>query len=105
MGAPQPAGGRVLQISGLSYTRNSAIPEGGLRVVEVRDGNGAPISLSATYQVAVNNFIASDGDNFTVLVGGATQVGGPVDLDALIDHVETLSQPFSASIEGGIIRQ
>jgi 5'-nucleotidase len=84
-GAPQPAGGRVLQISGLSYTWNSAIAEGGKRVTEVRDANG-PLSLATVYHVAVNNFMATGGDNFRVLIGGTNQVGGPVDLDALVDH-------------------
>lgn len=102
-GAPQPAGGRFLQISGLTYTWDSAIPEGGKRVTEVRDSSG-PISLTASYNVAVNNFIAAGGDNFTVLRSGTNQLGGPVDLDALIDYIETLPQPFAASIDGRITR-
>jgi 5'-nucleotidase len=103
-GAPQPAGGRVLQISGLRYTWDGAVPEGGKRVTEVRDASG-PISLTTVYRVAVNNFIATGGDNFAVLSGGQNQVGGPVDLDALVEHIETLPQPFSATVDGRITRR
>ena len=103
-GAPQPAGGRMLQIAGLGYTWNSTIPEGGQRVLEVHDANG-PISLGATYTVAANNFIAAGGDNFTVLQAGTNQIGGPVDLDALVAYVKAIPQPFSASIDGRINRQ
>jgi len=103
-GAPQPAGGRRLQIAGFGYTWDSAVAEGGQRVVEVHGPNG-PISLTDTYSVAVNQFIAAGGDNFTVLKLGTNQIGGPVDLDALIAHVKTLSQPFSAAIDGRITRQ
>jgi 5'-nucleotidase len=103
-GAPQPAGGRMLQIAGFGYTWNSAIAEGGPRVVEVHN-QGGPISLTASYTVAANNFIAAGGDNFTVLKQGTNQVGGPVDLDALVNYVTSLTQPFSANIDGRITRQ
>lgn len=104
-GAPQPAGGRILQISGFSYTWDSALPEDADRVLEVRDAAGNPIDRTASYRVAVNNFIATGGDNFTALRDGTNQLGGPVDLDALIDYLATLPQPFSASIAGRIVRR
>jgi len=37
-------------------------------------------------------------------LNGAEQVGGPIDLDALVAYVESLAQPFSATIEGRIAR-
>lgn len=101
-GAPQPAGGRVLQISGLTYTWDPSVPEGGGRIVEVRDESGTPLSLTATYVVAVNNFIAAGGDNFTVLLDGANQLGGPIDIDALIAYIQSLPQPFTAPESGRI---
>lgn len=54
--------------------------------------------------MTVNSFIASGGDNFTVLTEGTNRVVGPVDLDALVDHIAGLAQPFSAAIEGRIVR-
>lgn len=93
---------RMLQISGLSYTWDNALPIGA-RIVEVRQ-NGTPIDLNATYTVTVNSFMAAGGDNFTVLPLGTNRVGGPIDLDALIAYVRAQGQPFSAVIEGRIVR-
>ena len=44
------------------------------------------------------------GDNFTVLTEGKNRVVGPVDLDALVDYIEALPQPFTAAVEGRIQR-
>lgn len=99
-GQPFP---RILQISGLSYTWDNARPAAD-RVVEVRDGAGNTLDLTATYRVAVNSFIAAGGDNFTVLTEGTNRVIGPVDLDALVAYVPTLPQPFAAAIGGRIQR-
>lgn len=104
-GGAQPAGGRILQISGFSYSWDASVPEGGQRVTQVLDAAGNALSLSATYSVAANNFIAAGGDNFTVLRSAADQVGGPLDLDALIAHVAGLPQPFSPPTAGRITRQ
>lgn len=99
--APQPFP-RILQISGLTYTWDNALPANA-RIVEVRKG-GVAIDKSAVYTVTANNFIAAGGDNFTVFTQGTNQIGGPVDLDALISYIESLAQPFSAVIEGRITR-
>jgi len=52
----------------------------------------------------VNSFLASGGDNFLVLASGTNRAVGAVDLDALVDYVESLQQPFTAQIEGRIKR-
>jgi 5'-nucleotidase len=101
-GGMQPAGGRLLQISGFGYTWDSTVPEGGARVVEVHATDGTPIVLDQGYVVAANNFIAAGGDNFTVLTAGTNQVGGPVDMDALVAYLGTLAQPFDVAVEGRI---
>ena len=44
--------------------------------------------------------MASGGDNFTVLTQGTERAVGPVDLDALVNYVGRLTQPFRAAIEG-----
>jgi 5'-nucleotidase len=51
-----------------------------------------------------DNFMAAGGDNFTVFKSGTNQIGGSIDLDALIAYVQSLSQPFNAVIEGRINR-
>jgi 5'-nucleotidase len=85
---------RFLQISGLTYTWDNALPAAS-RVVEVRK-DGLPIDRAATYSVTANNFIATGGDGFTVFLSGTGNVGGPIDLDAFIDYLEGHAQPFTA---------
>jgi 5'-nucleotidase len=93
---------RILKTSGLTYTWDNNRPIGD-RIVEVLR-NGLPIDRQATFTVTVNSFMAAGGDNFTVLPQGRNQVGGPLDLDALMTYIQTLPQPFSAALEGRIIR-
>jgi 5'-nucleotidase len=93
---------RILSVSGLSYTWSASQPAG-QKIVDILV-NGQPIDPIADYTVTANSFIAAGGDNFTVLVDGRDRVGGPIDLDALIAHVQSLPQPFSAAIEGRIQR-
>jgi len=89
---------RILKTSGLSYTWDSSAAAGE-RVGEVLDGNGLPLDATAAYSVTVNSFMAAGGDNFTVLPLGTDRVGGPVDLDALIDYLVGIGGPTSAAIE------
>lgn len=37
--------------------------------------------------------------------GRARTAGGPLDLEALVEHVRRLPQPFRAAIEGRIVRR
>jgi 5'-nucleotidase len=93
---------RFLQISGLTYTWDNALPASS-RVVEVRKG-GVPLDLAASYSVTANNFIATGGDGFSVFSSGTGNIGGPIDLDALIEYVQGLPQPFSAPPLDRIVR-
>jgi 5'-nucleotidase len=93
---------RILKTSGLTYVWDNALPAGS-RVLAVNK-NGAPIDKTATYSVTVNSFLADGGDNFTVLRNGTGRIGGPVDLDALIDYIKAIPQPFSAAVEARIQR-
>src|SRR5208283_4171223 len=93
---------RMLQISGLAYTWDSSRPEGSRIVTVFR--NGIPIGPTARYTVVVNSFLAGGGDGFSVLTNGTGRAAGPVDLNALIDYIYKLPQPFSAQINGRITR-
>ncbi|MGZ4107981.1 MAG: bifunctional metallophosphatase/5'-nucleotidase, partial [Tumebacillaceae bacterium] len=95
----QNGGHTMLQISGLKYTWDSTRAEGD-RVVDILLPSGENIDPSGNYSVTVNSFLASGGDKFTVLVEGTNRVTGPVDLDALVNYVKSLNQPFTAGIEG-----
>ena len=85
---------RFLQVSGLTYTWDNSLPPSS-RVVEVRK-DGVAIDKASTYTVTANNFIAAGGDGFTVFTSATGNVGGPIDLDALVTYLGTLTQPFSA---------
>lgn len=54
----------------------------GQRIVELTV-DGAPIADEAVYRVAMNSFLATGGDNFTIFKDGTNPAGGPLDLDAL----------------------
>lgn len=94
---------RILQISGLRYRWSPDSPVGD----RVRPGDievaGAPLDLNASYTVTVNNFIATGGDSFTVLLEGAGRaVVGGTDDDAFVEYVERLPRPFAATTDGRI---
>ena len=93
---------RMLQVSGLAYTWDNARPVGD-RIIEVRQ-NGMPINRASVYTLTANSFIAAGGDNFTLFTQGVNVVGGAIDLDALIQFVGGLAQPFSAAVEGRTTR-
>lgn len=89
-------GGRTLQISnGFTY-QHTFIPNASpLGANYVCDGslklNGIAIDKSASYRVAMNSFLASGGDNFSVFNLGTSQLGGDVDLDALEAYLQANS--------------
>lgn len=94
---------RMLKTSGLTYRWDATRPVGD-RVVVILDADAHPLDPSATYRITVNSFMAAGGDNFLVLPQGTSRVVGPVDLDALVTYIRSLTQPFSAAIEGRIVR-
>lgn len=76
---------RILQPSStLTYTMNLSRPIGD-RVSDIKI-NGEPISDTATYRVAANNFLVGGGDGFTVFTQGTDLWSGPLDIDALVDY-------------------
>jgi len=94
---------KMLQISGLTYTWDNSLPKNG-RVVEIRK-NGLPINKNTKYSVTVNSFLSTGGDNFVAFKNGTYQKTGPKDLDALVNYISRLSQPFNSVIEGRIVRR
>jgi 5'-nucleotidase len=51
------------------------------------DGGATPIDKAAPYRIAVNNFMADGGDNYTVFRACTDPLGGEVDLDAFGRYV------------------
>ncbi len=85
----------ILQVSGLNFTWDADAPVGD-KIVSVTTEDGTELDPDATYSVTVNSFMASGGDDFTVLTEADDQVTGPVDLDALVDYLEALDGPVTA---------
>ncbi len=84
--SPQLPAGRIMSVSnGFSYTWDASKPEGaapgsGQRIVPgSMKLHGEVIELDKTYRVTVNNFMASGGDNFTVLQQGRNVQAGEID--------------------------
>jgi len=46
-----------------------------------------------TYRVTVNNFMATGGDGFAVLIGGGSPQGGAQDIDALVAYLAAFKAP------------
>ena len=105
---PQPAGGRVLQISnGFSYSWDASQPAGaaggsGNRIVAGSMMlNGTPIDLNKTYRITVNNFLSTGGDNFKVLLSGSNVQQGYTDIvagEAYFRKLGTIPTPSQARI-------
>ena len=71
----------LLTSAGFTYAYDLSRPPG-QRLLEVRL-DGGPLADDRVYRVAMSNFLASGGDNFTMFQEGADQVGGPQDIDVL----------------------
>lgn len=107
---------RIMQISnGLSYSWSAAAPAcakiqnvtltptdvtvyppvatGAADLIVI---NGVVQNPAKTYRVTVNNFMATGGDGFTTLLGGANVQGGAQDIDALIAYLAGYKAPAAA---------
>ncbi|MFY9511467.1 MAG: bifunctional metallophosphatase/5'-nucleotidase [Rubrivivax sp.] len=74
----------MLQVSrGFSYSWDNGKPMGQRVLPGSLTLNGQPIAADARLRVTVNSFIASGGDNFTVLKQGSDSRTGMMDVDAL----------------------
>jgi 5'-nucleotidase len=51
------------------------------------DGGTTPVDKAASYRIAVNNFMADGGDNYTVFKSCTEPLGGEVDLDAFARYL------------------
>ena len=69
--------------AGFTYAVDLSKPAGS-RVVDVRL-DGKPVDLGAPYRVALNNYLASGGDNLSAFTAGTDVTDkGIIDLDALV---------------------
>jgi 2',3'-cyclic-nucleotide 2'-phosphodiesterase (5'-nucleotidase family) len=86
-------------VSGLTIRYNPAAPSGS-RLVSATLADGAPLADQKTYNVIVNDFLATGGEGYNA--GGratSSKALNIVDLDALIDYLESLPSPVTAPDE------
>jgi 2',3'-cyclic-nucleotide 2'-phosphodiesterase (5'-nucleotidase family) len=86
-------------VSGTTIKYDPAKPAGS-RIVSVTMADGTPLSDSRTYNVIVNDFIATGGEGYNA--GGRATASKPlniVDLDALIGYLKSLPSPITAPAE------
>ena len=86
-------------VSGLTIKYDPTRPKGA-RIVSVTMVDNSPLFDTKTYDVIVNDFLATGGEGYNA--GGRATVSKPlniVDLDALIDYLKTLPQPITAPAE------
>ena len=82
-----PDGLRVLHGSGITSSWDRAAPAG-RRVIAAEVG-GVPVDPLRTYRVTINSFLAAGGDDVSAFARGRRPVGGPLDLDALVAHLQS----------------
>jgi 5'-nucleotidase len=93
---------RLLQVShGFTYSYDLRQPAGS-RVFNIKI-NGTAVDPLASYRVAMNNFLASGGDGFTVFNEGTDPLGGEIDLDALVTYFQKNS-PISPGPQDRVTR-
>jgi 5'-nucleotidase len=94
----------ILQVStGFTYTWDGAAPNGDrVDATDILLG-GTPIDLGADYQVAMNNFLATGGDGFSIFTTCTDPIGGEIDLDALVAYFEDNS-PIAPGPQNRITR-
>ncbi len=84
----------------LRFAYDLSKPEGSRIVLLTVDGQ--PVRDDAVYRVAMNNFLAGGGDNFTVFREGTEATGGAQDVDVLEAYIAaagTLTPPRLGRVE------
>ncbi|MEU3557436.1 bifunctional metallophosphatase/5'-nucleotidase [Streptomyces fragilis] len=87
---------KILQVSeGLTYTLDMTKSGADRVVADSIRIQGLPVDLTATYRVAMNNFLTGGGDNFPALAKGTDPFVGSDDLTALADYLTAHSSATS----------
>lgn len=79
---------KVLQPSAnVAYSWSATAPPGGKVVPGALKVDGRTLAPDAQVRVTVNSFLAAGGDGFGVFADGIDRVGGPPDLEALVEYL------------------
>ncbi|MHB1947549.1 MAG: bifunctional metallophosphatase/5'-nucleotidase [Gammaproteobacteria bacterium] len=98
----QPTRTNILIISGLSYVYDQQKPAGSHVVAAFC--NGQPLVLDKMYTIGTNDFFLNGPDGFTVMKNAKLLDSGDLDIDALVNYVKNLPQPFTSEMDGRIKR-
>ena len=95
---------RILQVSsGFTYSYKLNAPAGQhVAPASIKIG-GRVLGPDERVRVAMNNFLASGGDGFTGFQEGTDQLGGDIDVDALVAYFRTHS-PVGPGAQNRIVR-
>ncbi|MFL5462643.1 MAG: 5'-nucleotidase C-terminal domain-containing protein [Gemmatimonadaceae bacterium] len=86
-------------VSGLRISYDPSKPAGS-RIVTVTMADGSPLSSTRTYNVIVNDFLATGGEGYDAgRRASASRSLNIIDLDALIDYLRSLPAPITAPTE------
>jgi 5'-nucleotidase len=89
---PDPEDNSILQVSaGFSYAWDPAAAIGDRVDIASIELGGSPIDPAASYRVAMNNFLATGGDGFSVFTQCTDPLGGEIDIDALVVYFQANS--------------
>jgi 5'-nucleotidase len=89
--------------AGFTYTFDMSRPPTDRVVPGSVKVNGVAVDPLAGYRVAMNDFLASGGDGFSVFNEGTDQVGGEIDIDALVAYFQAHS-PISPGPQDRVTR-
>ncbi|THF85793.1 bifunctional metallophosphatase/5'-nucleotidase [Deinococcus sp. KSM4-11] len=96
---------KLLQVSeGFTYSYTLANPDGQrINIADIKLNN-APISATATYRIATNNFLASGGDNFTIFkqATNVVQLANLADTDILSNYLKAKGSTLTNTVKGRI---
>jgi len=93
--ASAPACSKIVDLS-FTPTDVTVVPPVATGATEVIVSGGTVVNPTRTWRVTVNNFLATGGDGFTTLTGGADVLGGAQDLDALVAYLAGYKAPAAA---------
>jgi 5'-nucleotidase len=81
------SGNTILQVpAGFTYTWDNAAAIGSKVAFDSITIGGVPIVGTTNYRVAMNNFLATGGDGFSVFTQCTDPLGGEIDLDVLVTY-------------------
>lgn len=92
------SGPTCAKVTDLSFTPTDlqAVPPVATGPTEQIVIGGVVQNPNRSYRVTVNNFLATGGDGFSVLTGGAQPQGGAQDIDALVAYLAGYKSPAAA---------